>query len=104
MHASHERLVYLADPDRARNVVANLRVNVATGGIVACGTALGSDSFIAQHVIQRCDSTCAQVDKLVGLPLDPQTKWSVLHNCLQQREAHLKRDTLAPADGTPAAG
>ena len=35
----------------------------------------------------------AQVDKLVGLPLDPQTKWSVLHNCLPQREAHSMRKT-----------
>ena len=27
----------------------------------------------------------------VGLPLDPQTKWSVLHNCLQHH--HLMRNT-----------
>ena len=105
-HACQPRktLVYCADPDKARNVAAKLGATVAAGGIVACGTALGSDAFIARHIQQRCDTTCAHVDKLVGLPLDPQTKWSVLHNCLQQREAHLKRDTLAPADGTPAAG
>ena len=30
----------------------------------------------------RCDRTCEQVEKLVGLPLDPQTKWYVLHNYL----------------------
>ena len=86
-------LVYYADRDRARNVAAKLGATVATGGIVACGTALGSDAFIAQHIQQRCDSTGAQVDKLVGLPLDPLTKWSVLHNCLQQCEAHLMRNT-----------
>ena len=33
------------------------------------------------------------MDKLVGLPLDPQTKWSVLHKCPQHREAHLMRNT-----------
>ena len=55
--------------------------------------ALGSDAFIVQHVRQRCDSTCAQVDDLVGLPLHPQAKCSVLHNCLQHREAHLMRNT-----------
>ena len=87
-------LVYCADPDKAWNVAAKLGATFATGGIVACGTgSLGSDAFIAQHIQQRCDSTCAQVDKLVGLPLDPQTKWSVLHNCLQHREAHLMRNT-----------
>ena len=67
--------------------------NVATGGIVACGTALGSDAFTTQHIQQRCDRTCAQVDKLVGLLLDPQTKWNVLHNCQQQRKAHLVWNT-----------
>ena len=94
-HACQPRkmLAYCADPDRARNVAAKLGATVATGGIVACGTALGSDACVAQHVQQRCDSTCAQVDKLVGLPLDAQTKWSLLHNCLQHREAHLVRNT-----------
>ena len=40
-----------------------------------------------------CDNTCAQGDKLVGLPLDLQTKRSVLRNCLENREAHLMRGT-----------
>ena len=62
-------------------------------GTVACGTTLGSDAFIAQHIQQRCDSTCAQVDTLVGLPLDPQTKWSVLYDFLEHREAHFMRYT-----------
>ena len=94
-HACQPRrtLVHCADPDRARNVAAKLGATVATDGIVACGTALGSDAFIAQHIQQRCDSTCARVDKLFGLPLDPQTKWSVLHNCLQHRAAHLMQNT-----------
>ena len=94
-HACQPRktLMYCADPDKARNVAARFGATIATGGIVACGTALGSDAFIAQHIQQRCDGTCAQVDKLVGLPPDPQTKWSVLHNCLQHREAHLMRNT-----------
>ena len=38
------------------------------------------------------------METLVGLPLDPQTKWNVmhncLHNCLQHREAHLLRNTM----------
>ena len=29
-----------------------------------------------------------------GCRWDPQTKWCVLHNCLQHREAHLLRNTL----------
>ena len=62
------------------------------GGIVARGTALGSDAFIAQHVQQRYDSTCAQENKLAQLPLNPQTHCSVLHNCLHHSEAHLLRN------------
>ena len=46
--------------------------NPTTGGIVACVTALGHDAFTAQHVPQRCDGTCGQMDRLVGLPPDPQ--------------------------------
>ena len=80
-------LVYCADPGRARNVAAKLGATV-TGGIATCGTALGSDAFIAQHIQQRCDSTCAQVDQLVGLLLDPQARRSLLHNYLQHRKAH----------------
>ena len=93
-HAMQPRmtLVYSADPGRARNVAAKLGATAATGDIVACGTALGIDVFIAQHIQQRCDSTCAKADKLVGVPLDPQKKWSVLHKCLQHHEAHLIRN------------
>ena len=43
---------------------------------------------------RRCDRTCEQVEKLAGLPLDPPTRWCVLHNCHQHREAHLLRNTL----------
>ena len=60
------------------------------------------DTSIAQHIQQRCDSTCAQVDKLVGLPVDPQTKWSVLHNCL--RGSLNAEHMVAPAGGTPSPG
>ena len=56
-------------------------------------TALCSEAFIAQHIQQRYASTCTQVDKLVKLPLDPHTKWSVLHIFLQHREAHFLRNT-----------
>ena len=44
---------------------------------------ISTDSaFIAEHFQHCCDSTCAQMDRLVGLPLYPHTKWSALHNCL----------------------
>ena len=58
------------------------------------GTALGHDNFIEEHVRLRCDRICEQVEELVGLPLDPQTKWCVLHNCPLHREVHLLRNTL----------
>ena len=94
-HACQPRktLVYCGDPHTARNVTTKHGATLATGGIVAYGMALGSYAFRSQHIQQRCDSTCAQVDKLVRLPLDPQTKWSVLHNYLQHRETHLMRNT-----------
>ena len=34
------------------------------------GRRCGSDAFIAQHFQKRCDRTCAQIDKLVGLTLN----------------------------------
>ena len=82
-----------AGPDRTRNVAANLGATVALGGIVACSTALGHVAFRAQHVRQRCNSTCAQTGRLIGLSIDPQTKWSVLHKFLQHRDVHLTRNT-----------
>ena len=56
-HACQPRktLVYCVDPDRARNVAAKLGATVATGSIVACGTALGSDAFIA-HIQREINS------------------------------------------------
>ena len=67
---------------------------MATRGMVACGTVLGYDDFVADHVQRRCDSTWEQIAKLVGPPLDPQTKWNVLYSSLQNREAYLLRNTM----------
>ena len=47
---------------------------IAPSGIVASGTALGHAPFINDHVQKQCDRTCEQIDKLDGLPLDPQTQ------------------------------
>ena len=87
-------LVFCADADKAHHVAAKLGATISPAGLVACGTALGHAHFIEEHVQYRCDRTYEQVEKLVGLPLDPQTKWCVMHNCLQHREAHLLRHTL----------
>ena len=87
-------LVFCTDQSRAEHVAVKLGATVAIRGMVACGTALGYDDFIADHVQRRCDSSCKQIETLVGLPLDPQTKWDVLHNCLQHRKAHLLRNTM----------
>ena len=87
-------LVFCTDQSEAEHVAAKLSATVAMRGMVACGTALGYDVCIADHVQRRCDITCEQIEKLVGLPLDPQTKWNVLHNCLEHREAHLLRNTM----------
>ena len=95
MHASHERRWYIARSPTWPGTLppSSGQLLQRCCGTVACGTALGSDAFIAQHIQRRCDSTCAQVDQLVGLLLDPQTKWSVPHKCLQHREAHLMWNT-----------
>ena len=66
-------LVFCSDQSKAEHVAAKLGATVAMRGIVACGTALGYDDFSADQVQRRCDSTCKQVETLVGLPLDPQT-------------------------------
>ena len=87
-------LVFCADADKAHRVAAKLGATVSPAGLVACGTALGHAHYIKEHVQYRCDRTYEQVKKLVGLPLDPQTQWCVLHNCLQHRKAHLLRNAL----------
>ena len=87
-------LVFCTDQSKAEHVAAKLGATVAMRGMVACWTALGYDDFIADHVQRRCDSTCEQINKLAGLPLDPQAKWTVLHKCLQHGEAHLLRNTM----------
>ena len=75
--------------------VADRRLGTPDSPCNACGSGcsvrawLGHAHFIEEHVQHRCDRTCEQVEKLVGLPLDPQTKWCVPHHCLQHREAHL---------------
>ena len=59
-----------------------------------CATALGYDDFIADHVQRRCDGTSEQIEKLLGLRLDPQTKWNVLRSYLQNREAPLLHNNI----------
>ena len=87
-------MVFCADVDKAHHVATKLGATVSPAGLVACGTAVGHAHFVKDHVQNRCDRTCEHVEKLVGLPLDPQTKWCVLHNCLQHRGAHVLRNTL----------
>ena len=67
-------LVFCADADKAHHVAAQKGAPVSPAGLVACGTALGQAHFIEEHVQYHCDRTCEQVEKLVGLPLDQQTK------------------------------
>ena len=87
-------LVFCADSDKAHHVAANIGATVSPAGLVACGTALGYARLVDKHVQNCCERTCEKVEKLAGLPLDPQIKWCVLHNCLQHREAHLLLNTL----------
>jgi hypothetical protein len=86
-------VVYCADPEKARHVAAQLRASVAPEGLLVCGTPLGTQAFVDAHVRQRCQRTVELIDKLVGLPLQSQSKWAVLFHCLQNREAHLLRNT-----------
>ena len=64
-------------PRRGSSRMRSRTSDVATRGMVACGTALGHvnlnasnfeyDDFIADHVQRRCDSTCEQIEKLAYL-------------------------------------
>ena len=84
-------LVFCVDKAKAREVAACLGATVVGDGMVATGTPLGTDAFVASQVKKRCQRTAELIDKLVGLPLRAQTQWAVLFNCLQHREAHLLR-------------
>eukprot|EP00892_Ulva_mutabilis_P009927 jgi/Ulvmu1/7306/UM035_0095.1 len=50
------------------------------------------DTDTAAHVAALL-ATRAQIAKMTPLPLSPQVKWLVMHNCLQHRESHLLRST-----------
>ena len=54
----NKTLVVCTDQRKAEHVAAKLGATVATRGIVAYGTTLGYDDFIANPAQRRCDSTC----------------------------------------------
>lgn len=60
--------------EKAYTVAAMFGATVAAGSIAAFATALGYPALIEEHAQQHRDSTCMQLNKLLGLPLDPQTK------------------------------
>lgn len=84
---------FITDAHAARSVATCLGASVATEGSLACGTPLGSREFIDARVQQRCNKTIALTEKLIGLPLDCQTKWTVLSQCVQHRRDHVLRKT-----------
>ena len=55
-----------------------LHASVAPDGLLVCGTPLGTQAFVKDHMRQRCQRTVKLIDKLVGagLPLQSQSKWT----------------------------
>eukprot|EP00892_Ulva_mutabilis_P011450 jgi/Ulvmu1/8678/UM047_0016.1 len=86
-------LVHCTDPAKASHAAACLGATVATDGMVACGAPLGTPAYVEAYVRRRCKRTVELMQKLAGLPLAAQTRWAVLFQCLQHREAHLLRTT-----------
>ncbi len=82
-----------ATSSAAAAVAQHLHIQHAKEGFVACGTPIGTNSFIMRHVQAKVDEVKGLVDKLCELPdpLTVQDKFAVLYHSLQHKLAHLPR-------------
>jgi hypothetical protein len=85
--------VYSPDHAVGAAVAAELEFEHAKEGIVAFGTPIGEEAFIAATVEARADSIIAEIDRLMALPapVTLQMKWRMLQASLAVRMEHLKR-------------
>ena len=79
------------NPHAAAALAAELGVQHAPDGIVCYGTPIGSEEFVSSTIEKRADVIVAEVERLMQLPLDSQTQWSLLRGSLSKRLDHLKR-------------
>ena len=84
-------VAFSTDSAAARAVAERLGIQHASDGIVAVGTPIGTDPFVAEHAATKAASVLAALDELQQTPLSAQDKFIVLRASQQLRVAHLKR-------------
>lgn len=85
---------YSANPVAAAEVAAALGIQHRTDGLMAAGSPVGTDEFIAAHADTKANTVCQFIDDLMGLPLPAQDQFILLKSSLQMKLAHLPR--IAP--------
>ena len=86
--------VYSQDKEVAARVAAALSLPHRAEGIVAAGTPIGTDAFVAAHAEATCAAAREAMQTLHDLPpavLPLQDKLLLLRCSLQQRVLHLPR-------------
>ena len=76
----------------AARVAAALGIPHREDGIVAAGSPMGTDAFVAAQALKTSVAACAAIDTLLGLEsLPAQDKTIIMRSSLQMRTAHLPR-------------
>ena len=86
--------VYSSNLQAAADTAAALVVQHRTDGLMAAGSPIGTDDFVAAHANKKAETVCGIIDDLMGLPLPAQDQFILLKNSMQMRLAHLPR--IAP--------
>ena len=85
---------YSANPLAAAEVAAALGIQHCTVGLMAAGSPIGTDEFIAAHADSKAGAVCQLIDDMMDLPLPSQDQFILLKSSLQMKLAHLPR--IAP--------
>jgi hypothetical protein len=85
---------YSPDALASAEVATTLGIAHHVDGLVAAGTPIGTDAFVAASAQKQADAVCKAMDDLMALPLPTQDQFIILRSSLQTRIAHFPR--LAP--------
>jgi hypothetical protein len=86
----HKCAAYSANPDFSHAVAQSLGIQHAADGVVACGTPIGTPTFVKQFVAAKAQHATSLINRLTELPISAQCKWLILQRSLQRKLNHLK--------------
>ena len=82
---------YSANTDAAASTAAALGISHKMDGLVAAGSPIGTDAFLAAYANERANDVCKSIDDMLDTPLPTQDKYIILRSSAQMRLAHLPR-------------